>query len=70
MSIIPMSYENNTVGIEKGYAEMSDPRCVAENSMRKIIEAKLVNEGLSELENGETIDGDSVRARIAEKYGF
>lgn len=32
-------------------------------------EAKHVNEGLTDLENGKIVDGDSVRARIAEKYG-
>lgn len=34
-----------------------------------IYKAKLVNDGLSELENGKTVDGDSVRTRLAEKFG-
>ena len=38
-------------------------------TMSKIYEAKLVNDGFSDLENGKTVDGDSVRARMAEKYG-
>ena len=37
--------------------------------MSKIYEAKLVNEGLADLENDKTVDGDTVRARMAEKYG-
>jgi hypothetical protein len=37
--------------------------------MGKNYEAKRVNDGLSELENGKTVEGDSVRARMAEKYG-
>ncbi len=35
----------------------------------KIYEAELVNDGLSEHENGKTVDGESVRARMAEKCG-
>ena len=27
-------------------------------------------EGLSEIESGKTVDGDSVRSRMAEKYGI
>ena len=38
--------------------------------MSKIYEAKLVNEGLSEVEDGKTVDGDTVKARMAEKYGL
>ena len=40
-----------------------------EKTMGKIYEAKLVNDGLSDLENNKTVDGDSVRARMVEKYG-
>ena len=40
-----------------------------EKTMGKIYEAKLVNDGLSDLENSKTVDGDSVRARMVEKYG-
>lgn len=40
-----------------------------EKTMSKIYEAKLVNDGLADIENGKTLDGDSVRARMAEKYG-
>ena len=41
-----------------------------EKVMSKIYEAKLVNEGLSEIESGKTVDGDSVRSKMAEKYGI
>lgn len=40
-----------------------------EKTMAKIYEAKLLNDGLADIENGKTVDGDSVRARMAEKYG-
>ena len=41
-----------------------------EKTMSKIYEAKLVHEGLTDLENGDTVDGDTVKARMAEKYGI
>lgn len=40
-----------------------------ENTIGKVNNAKLVNEGLLDLENGDTVDGDSIRARMKEKYG-
>ena len=84
MTIIPMRDLKDTVEIERRCAESGGPVFVTKNgygrlvvmdieyyekTMGKIYEAKLVNEGLSELENGKTVDGDSVRARMAEKYG-
>lgn len=41
-----------------------------EQTMRKIYEAKQINDGLSDLANGKTKDGDTVRARLTEKYGI
>ena len=41
-----------------------------EKTMRKIYEAKQVNEGLSDIENGRIIDGDTVKQRMTEKYGL
>ena len=35
----------------------------------ELLEAEIVNEGLADLEKGKTVDGDAVRARMAEKYG-
>ena len=83
MTIIPMRDLKNTVEIERRCAA-GGPVFVTKNgygklvvmdieyyekTMGKIYEAKLVNDGLSDLENGKTVDGDSVRARMAEKYG-
>lgn len=82
MTIIPMRDLKNTVEIERRCA--NGPVFVTKNgygklvvmdieyyekTIGKIYEAKLVNEGLSNLENSRTVDGDSVRARMAEKYG-
>lgn len=84
MTIIPMRDLKNTVEIERRCAETDGPIFVTKNgygrlvvmdieyyekTIGKIYEAKLVNEGLSELEGGKTVDGDSVKTRMAEKYG-
>ena len=84
MTIIPMRDLKDTVEIERRCVETGGPVFVTKNgygrlvvmdieyyekTMGKIYEAKLVNDGLSDLENGKTVDGDSVRARIAENYG-
>ena len=83
MTIIPMRDLKNTVEIERRCAA-GGPVFVTKNgygrlvvmdidyyekTLGKVYEAKFVNEGLFDLENGKTVDGDSVRARIAEKYG-
>ena len=83
MTIIPMRDLKNTVEIERRCAA-GEPVFVTKNgygrlvvmdieyyekTMGKIYEAKLVNDGLSDLESSKTVDGDSVRARMAEKYG-
>ena len=39
-----------------------------EKTMGKLHEAKLINAGLLDLESGKNVDGDVVRARMAEKY--
>ncbi len=85
MTIIPMRDLKDTVAIEKRCAEAGGPVFVTKNgygrlvvmdieyyeqTMSKIYEAKLVNDGLSDLESGKTVDGDTVRARMAEKYGI
>ncbi len=83
MTIIPMRDLKDTVEIERRCAESGGPVFVTKNgygrlvvmdieyyekTMSKIYEAKLVNEGLSEVEDGKTVDGDTVKARMAEKY--
>lgn len=84
MTIIPMRDLKNTVEIERRCAAAGGPVFVTKNgygklvvmdieyyekTMAKIYEAKLVNDGLADLENGKTVDGDSVRVRMAERYG-
>jgi len=84
MTIIPMRDLKDTVEIERRCAAEGGPVFVTKNgygrlvvmdieyyekTMSKIYEAKLVNDGLADIENGKTLDGDSVRARMAEKYG-
>lgn len=85
MTIIPMRDLKDTVEIERLCAEAGGPVFVTKNgygklvvmdieyyekTMRKIFEAKLVNEGLSDVENGKFVDGDTVKAKMAEKYGL
>ncbi len=85
MTIIPMRDLKDTVAIEKRCAEAGGPVFVTKNgygrlvvmdieyyeqTMSKIYEAKLVNDGLSDLESSKIVDGDTVRARMAEKYGI
>lgn len=84
MTIVPMRDLKNTVEIERLCAE-GGPVFVTKNgygrlvvmdieyyekTMGKIYEAGLVNDGLSDLENGRTVAGDSVKSRIKEKYGL
>ena len=84
MTIIPMRDLKNTVEIERRCAETDGPIFVTKNgygrlvvmdieyyekTIGKIYEAKLVNDRLCDLENDKTVDGDSVRDRMAEKYG-
>ena len=83
MTIIPMRDLKDTVEIERLCAEAGGPVFVTKNgygklvvmdikyyekTMRKIFEAKLVNEGLSDVENDKFVDGDTVKAKMAEKY--
>lgn len=85
MTIIPMRDLKDTVEIERRCAEAKGPVFITKNGygrlvvmdiayyeelMRKIYEAKLVNEGLADIENGNVVDGDTVKARMAEKYGI
>ncbi|MDE5667847.1 MAG: type II toxin-antitoxin system Phd/YefM family antitoxin [Clostridia bacterium] len=84
MTIIPMRDLKNTVEIEKRCAEANGPVFVTKNgygklvvmdieyyekTLSKIYEAKLINEGLSDLENGKIFEGTSVKAGLSKKYG-
>ena len=85
MTIIPMRDLKDTVEIERRCAEANGPVFVTKNGygrlvvmdieyyekiMSKIYEAKLVNEGLSDIEESKTVDGDTVKARMAERSGL
>ena len=85
MTIIPMRDLKDTVTIEKRCAEAKGPVFVTKNgygrlvvmdieyyekTMARIYEAKMVNDGLADIEAGKTQDGEAVRARLAEKYGI
>lgn len=85
MTIIPMRDLKNTVEIEKRCAETNGPVFITKNgygklvvmdiefyekTLGKIYEAKLINEGLSDLDNGKIIEGTEVKARLSKKYGL
>mgnify|MGYP004456329711 FL=1 len=85
MTIIPMRDLKNTVEIEKKCAETNGPVFVTKNGygrlvvmdieyyeqvMRKIYEAKQLSEGLTDIESGKVVDGDTVKQRMTEKYGI
>ena len=85
MTIIPMRDLKDTTQIERRCAEAGGPVFVTKNGygrlvvmdieyyekvMSQINEAKLVIEGLKDVENCKTVDGETLRARMAEKYGF
>lgn len=85
MTIIPMRDMKNTVEIERRCAEANGPVFVTKNgygklvvmdieyyekTMRKVYEAKVINEGLADLERGKMLDGEELKTKLAEKYGF
>lgn len=85
MTIIPMRDMKNTVEIERRCAEANGPVFVTKNgygklvvmdieyyekTMRKVYEAKVINEGLADLESGKMLDGEELKTKLAAKYGF
>lgn len=85
MMIIPMRDLKNTVEIERRCKEEKGPVFVTKNgygklvvmdieyyeqTMRKLYEAKQINEGLSDLANGKTVDGDAVKQWLAARNGI
>jgi len=85
MQIIPMRDLKNTVEIERLCAESGEPVFVTKNgygrlvvmdiefyerTIRKMYEAKLVNESLMEINSGAMpTDGDEVKREIMARYG-
>ena len=85
MQIIPMRDLKDTVKIENLCQEEKGPVFVTKNvygklvvmdieyfesMIRKLYEAKLVAEGLKDIEEGRVYDGKEVMNEIREKYGF
>ena len=85
MQIIPMRDLKNTVEIERRCAEENGPVYITKNGygrlvvmeieyyeriMRKLYEAKIVSEGLNDIESGRTVDGDAAIDEIRGKYGI
>ena len=85
MQIIPMRDLKNTVEVERRCAEENGPVFVTKNgygrlvvmdiayyerTMQKMYEAKAVLEGLANLKEGQTEDGDTAINKIRSKYGI
>lgn len=85
MQIIPMRELKNTVEIKRRCAEENGPVFVTKNgygrlvvmdidyyerTMQEMEEAKLILEGLDDVEAGRTVDGPTAMAELREKYGL
>lgn len=85
MTIVPMRDLKDTVEIERKCAEENGPVFVTKNGygrlvvmdieyydrlMRKLYEAKAVNEGLADIESGNTADGGEIKDMLGKKYGL
>lgn len=85
MQIIPMRELKNTVEIERRCAEENGPVFVTKNgygclvvmdidyyerTMKEMEEAKLIMEGLKDVEEGRIYDGPTVMAELRSKYGL
>lgn len=85
MNIVPMRDLKDTVKIENLCAETKGPVFVTKNGYGKLVvmnmeyfeellnqiyEAKVVNDGLNDMESGKVKDGRSVLNEIKLKYGF
>mgnify|MGYP002519613043 CR=1 FL=1 len=85
MQIIPMRDLKNTVEVERRCAEENGPVYVSKNgygrlvvmdiayferTMQKMYEAKLVMEGLEDIQAGRTVDGAGAIRDIRGKYGI
>lgn len=84
MTIIPMRDLKDTVTIEKRCMEENGPVFVTKNGYGRLVvmdidyyqkvfsklnEAKLLLEGLEDLKENKVVDGETVKARLTEKYG-
>lgn len=85
MQIIPMRDLKNTVEIERKCASSGEPVFVTKNgygrlvvmdidyyerTMHKIDEARLVNKGINEYEQGKVVDGRSSIQKLRKQHGI
>ena len=85
MKIIPMRELKNTVEIERRCAEENGPVFVTKNgygrlvvmdidyydrTMKEMEEAILIMEGLRDVEQGRTVDGETFMKELGAKYGL
>lgn len=85
MQIIPIRELKNTVEIERRCSEANGPVFVTKNgygrlvvmdidyyekTMRKMFEAKTILDGLEDVKNGKTVNGDTAISNIRSKYGI
>ena len=85
MQIVPMRDLKDTVKIETLCSETKAPVFVTKNGygklvvmdleyferlMNQVYEAKVINEGLTDLYAGKVIDGKLVQEEMSKKYGF
>lgn len=83
MQIIPMRDLKNTVEIEKRCAQENGPIYVTKNgygrlvvmdidyyekTLKKMYEAKMLMEGMDDIREGRTIDGDKAINELRKKY--
>ena len=85
MQIIPIRDLKDTTEIERRCAEENGPVYITKNgygrlvvmdieyyerTMRKMYDAKSVLEGLKDVKEGRTVDGDTALKEIRSKYGI
>ena len=85
MQIIPMRDLKDTVAIEKRCAEANGPVFITKNGygrlvvmdieyfervFQRIYEAKIINEGLQDVESGNLVDGEEGLRSIRRKHGL
>ncbi len=85
MQIVPMRDLKDTVKIENLCTQTKAPVFVTKNGYGKLVvmdmecferlinqayEAKLVNDGLADLDAGKVIDGNIVKEELKKRYGF
>lgn len=85
MTIIPMRDLKNTVEVERLCNEAQGPVFVTKNGYGRLVvmdidyyqklmdvigEAKVINEGLSDIKNDKKVDGSFLKEKLSKKYGI